>query len=69
VIGAAKNYARKHGKSLSAIIENYLKLLSAEGKANINLSPKVIRLMGVIKLPEIIEHKTIIRSNLIKKYK
>lgn len=69
VIESAKEYARKNGKSLSGIVENYLKSITASEKPAETLSPKVARLMGVITLPANFDHKKEMGKALMKKYK
>lgn len=69
VIDSAKKYARKKGKSLSDIVENYLKSISTQETATEDLSPKVARLKGVIKLPEDFDYKKEIGNALVKKYR
>ncbi len=50
IIDQAKAYARKTGRSLSDIIESYLKVLTSDIKAD-KLGPKTRKLMGSVKLP------------------
>ena len=69
VIDSAKKYARQKGKSLSDIVENYLKSISAPEIKTEDLSPKVARLKGIIKLPEDFNYKKEIGNALIKKYR
>jgi hypothetical protein len=70
VIESAKKYARQKGKSLSGIVENYLKSIAArEAIAEDRLSPKVARLKGVISLPEDFDYKKEIGAALAKKYR
>jgi hypothetical protein len=69
VINSAKKYAQKKGKSLSNLVENYLKSISMKESEVKSLSPEVTRLMGVIKLPEDFDYKTGISKSLSKKYK
>ena len=57
VINSAKKYALKKGRSLSNIIENYLKTISAKEEKEEKLSPKVMKLMGSINLPEDFDYK------------
>ena len=67
VIRSAKKYAQKKGKSLSNLVENYLKSISSK-ETDINaLSPKVTKLMGVIKLPEDFNYKDQLGDLLSKK--
>ena len=70
VIDSAKKYAQKNGKSLSHLIENYLKSITLNSPENSsqNISPKVLKLMGVIKLPEDFNYKSDWGKALIKKY-
>ncbi|BAU55993.1 DUF6364 family protein [Mucilaginibacter gotjawali] len=69
VILSAKKYARKNGKSLSGIVENYLKTIASATDTDVTLSPKVSRLMGAIKLPEDFDHKKELGNILTQKYK
>ena len=68
VIDSAKEYARKNGKSLSGIVENYLKSITAQEESAPAISPKVAKMMGVISLPEDFDYKTEIGKALAKKY-
>ena len=70
VINSAKRYAQKKGKSLSHLVENYLKSISSDTKESKeeSISPKVLKLMGVIKLPEDFDYKTELGNALAKKY-
>ncbi|MEO8711964.1 MAG: DUF6364 family protein [Parafilimonas sp.] len=69
VISSAKKYAQKKGKSLSHLVENYLKSISDKDAGNPPISPKVSKLMGVIKLPNDFDYKTELSNALSKKYK
>jgi hypothetical protein len=51
-IDSAKKYARQKDKSLSEIVENYLKSISASEESGQTLSPMVAKLMGSVNLPE-----------------
>lgn len=57
VIDSAKKYARQKGKSLSDIVENYLKSISASEEPAQTLSPRVAKLMGSVKLSEDFDYK------------
>jgi hypothetical protein len=57
VIDSAKKYARQKGKSLSDIVENYLKSISTSEESAQTLSPRVAKLMGSVKLPEDFDYK------------
>jgi hypothetical protein len=50
-IQKAKSYARSTGRSLSELIENYLETLTEEHKDNDQLSPKLKKIAGTVKLP------------------
>ena len=70
VIVSAKRYAQKNGKSLSHLVENYLKSISPDTKENKeeSISPKVLKLMGVVKLAKDFDYKTELGNALAKKY-
>ena len=70
VIDLAKKYARKKGKSLSQLVENYLKSVAGgNDDKEENISPKVLKLMGVIKLPDDFDYKKELGKALEKKHK
>jgi hypothetical protein len=69
VIDSAKKYAREKGKSLSDIVENYLKsIILKEDKEDTSISPKILKLMGSVKLPPNFEYKAALGKALAKKY-
>jgi hypothetical protein len=70
VIDSAKLYAQKNGKSLSHLVENYLKSITTHQKENNEdqISPKVLKLMGAITLPPNFDYKIEIGNALVKKY-
>lgn len=68
VIHSAKKYAQKKGRSLSDIVENYLKTLSATPKKEA-ISPEILKMMGVIKLPVDFNYKKEMGKALSKKTK
>jgi hypothetical protein len=67
VINSAKKYAQKKGKSLSHLVENYLKSVTAKENREEVLSQKVSKLMGVINLPDGFDYKKELGSRLAKK--
>ena len=67
VIEDAKAFAKQQGKSLSHIIENYLKSLTVEKKQR-ELSPNVKKLVGVLKLPKNFDYKKELSDALAEKY-
>ena len=69
VISVAKKYAKNKGKSLSDIVENYLKTLTSKESKENTVSPRILKLMGVIELPEDFDYKKALTSGLAKKYK
>lgn len=69
VISAAKKYAKKKGKSLSNLVENYLKSIGSKETDLNAISPKVTKLMGVIKFPADFNYKKELGNSLSKKYK
>jgi hypothetical protein len=69
VISKAKNYAKEKNRSLSNIIENYLKSLTREeDKAEIKLSPLIKSLKGSFKMPIDFDYKVELRKGLEDKY-
>lgn len=69
VITIAKKYAKQKGKSLSHLVENYLMSLTSKENKEENISPKILKLMGAIKLPEDFDYKKELTKGLAKKYK
>jgi hypothetical protein len=69
VIAVAKKYAKNKGKSLSGIVENYLKSLTSNNELEEEISPKILKLMGCIDLPENYDYKKELSKSLNKKYK
>jgi hypothetical protein len=69
IIEKAKKYAHNKGKSLSSIIENYLKLITKEDNIeNINETPIVNSLKGSFKAPKNFDYKKQISEEIAKKY-
>lgn len=69
VIERAKKYAQKNNKSLSVMVENYFKTISdKESKNDIEISPNVLELSGIIKIPENLNLKDIYGKHLEEKY-
>ena len=70
VIDVAKSYAKEKGQSLSELVENYFKLLTHK-KIDLNpsqLSPRIQRLRGILKLEEDFDYKNALEEELNKKY-
>lgn len=68
VIKIAKIYAQQKGRSLSELIESYLKSVTAKTSDDKGLSPKVKKLKGAIKLPEDFDYKKSLSEEITKKY-
>ena len=69
VASRAKVYARKEGRSLSDLVENYLKLLTKNSTIeDSEYTPLVKSLLGCISLPEDFDYKKEISDYLAKKY-
>jgi len=70
IIEKAKKYAKEKKRSLSDIIENYLKILTKEEEKQDNklLSPVVESLKGSFKMPKNMDYKEELVKRLDKKY-
>jgi hypothetical protein len=69
VVRKAKIYARSKGRSLSDLVENYLKLLTKNTSIeDSELTPRVKSLLGCISLPEDFDYKKEKADYLVKKY-
>lgn len=70
IIEKAKNYARKKGRSLSSIIENYLKAITLEEESpgNLKMTPIVKSMKGSFKAPENMDYKKELSKRLSEKY-
>jgi hypothetical protein len=68
VIKTAKKYAQKKGRSLSGLIENYLRTLSSKEAMPDELAPRVTRLRGCIKLPDDFDYKQSLADAITKKH-
>ena len=70
IIERAKNYAKDKNRSLSDIIENYLKTLTKEERSHKKkeLGPVVKSLKGSFKMPKNMDYKKELKNHLEKKY-
>ena len=68
IIEKAKLYAKEKGRSLSDIIENYLKAITTEQRAIEDISPLVNSLRGSFKAPENFDYKKELSQGLSEKY-
>jgi predicted CopG family antitoxin len=69
VITKAKKYAKNSGRSLSDLIENYLKNITSSEKDDFKISPKVKSLRGAFKVPKDFDYKTELSRAISEKYK
>jgi len=69
IIEQAKIYAKDKGRSLSELIENYLKVVLEENQQTVQLSPSIKKLKGAIKLPKGFDYKKELTESLSEKYK
>jgi hypothetical protein len=68
-IDRAKKYAQRNKQSLSVMVEKYFNLISdRETISEIEISPNVLELSGIIKLSENINLKETYRNHLEAKY-
>ncbi len=69
VIEKAKIYAKSRGRSLSDIIESYLKVVAKEEEfSEEKVSPTVMSLKGAFKAPENFDYKDELKKSLSSKY-
>jgi len=68
IIEKAKSYARKKGRSLSDIIENYLKAITSEENLTSGSFPVTRSLRGRFKAPENFDYKKELSEGLNDKY-
>ncbi len=68
VIESAKKYAKGKGKSLSGIVENYLKSISNSKSGSAGISPRIKKLMGSIQVSKDFNYKKELRNAIGKKY-
>lgn len=69
IIEKAKKYARKKERSLSDLIENYLRaLISEEPEKENDITPVVQSLRGAFKMPKNFDYKKELTDRLSEKY-
>jgi len=68
IIDLAKAYAGKSGRSLSDIIENYLRALVHKDISKKEISDKVSRLLGSVKAPADFDYKETLGEEITTKY-
>lgn len=69
VVEKAKIYTGKMNRSLSDIVENFLKTLAGEVNPSSGVTERVKQLAGRFSLPEGKDYKEILTEELLKKYK
>lgn len=67
VIERAKSYAKESGRSLSEIIEQYLDTITQENSTQ-QLSPKLKKLVGAVKLPKDFDEKNELQTYFEEKH-
>lgn len=67
IIERAKSYAKNSGRSLSELIEQYLDTITQENN-NQQVSPKLKKLIGAVKLPKDFDEKKELQSYLEKNH-
>lgn len=70
IIKQAKHYANQKGSSLSELVENYFKCLteSSQHQETTELSPKIKKLRGILKVNEDFNYKKILEEERLKKH-
>jgi hypothetical protein len=68
VIEKAKMYAKKTGRSLSELIEKYLDSITSDENSEDEISSKLKKIVGAVKLPENFDEDKELRSYLEKKH-
>lgn len=69
VIESAKRYAQEKGRSLSDIIENYLRLITQEKtEKGMSNTPLINSLKGTFKAPKEMDYKKELSKTIAKKY-
>lgn len=68
VIRKAKQYCKDTGMSLSELIEKYLEMITDKHIDKDSLSPKLRRIVGVVKLPKDFDEKKALDFYLTDKH-
>lgn len=68
IIEQAKDYAKGKGRSLSELIENYLKVVIDDKGQKLKLSSSIKKLKGSIKLPADFDYKSELSKSIIQKH-
>ena len=69
IAGKAKKYAKSKGRSLSDLVEDYLRFLTSQMEPDqFIISPRVKSLLGSIKVPEGFDYKKELSERLNEKF-
>lgn len=68
VIEKAKQYAKKQGRSLSDIVESFLKSITSDRDIKVPDGPGIRSLRGSFKAPDDVDYKKALSGSLHKKY-
>lgn len=68
IIEKAKSYSKQTGRSLSELIENYLEGLTHENSSEKEISLKLKRIVGSVKLPKHFDEKKELKEYFEKKH-
>ena len=69
IIEQAKKFSRSHHKSLSKLIEGYLRQVTHSDDASMQVTPLVAKLSGVIDAQKLGDHKGAYGDYLADKYR
>lgn len=64
----AKQYAKERKRSLSEIIEDYLKIILQNKQHKIKLSPPIEKMKGSIKLPDDFDYKKELSKSISERH-
>jgi uncharacterized protein YllA (UPF0747 family) len=68
-VGRAKKFARERNRSLSNLVENYLKAVTVEESAAGEITPLVAELSGVVVAGGVQSHRSDYAAYLAEKYR
>ncbi len=68
-LALAEHYAEKHNTNLNALIEQYFQSFFEKEKKEIEITPRVKKISGIIELEDEVDIKEMYRKHLIEKYK
>jgi replicative DNA helicase len=67
LVTRARRYAKKKRKSLSGLVENYLKTLSTGNNSEEKMHPELKKFYGKLKLTDKRGYKAVYREEIVKK--